>query len=333
MVKKPLNKSVKPAKSGRGSALLVFVLVLAGTVSLLYPTASSWVAQYEQSRLIAHGVPDSRTEDRSKAQHELALARAYNDDLHAGASYRANTNQPVSKAGKDQHEQYLKALDAGNGLMARLQIPGIRLDLPVYHGTSDDTLLQGIGHLEGTSLPVGGQGTHAVLTGHRGLATATMFTNLNQVKEGDRFTLSSFGEVLTYEVVRTQVVDPDQTRSLKPVEGQDLVTLVTCTPLGVNTQRIFVTGQRIYPTPEKDKKAAAARPTIPDFPYWTLIIAAVFLGDTYWLYRNLKTEKHSVLTGEIPAGPKHKHIRRATAEHKQQNKYEKNSKAKLCSTQ
>ncbi|BDR53448.1 hypothetical protein KIM372_13550 [Bombiscardovia nodaiensis] len=238
--------------------------------------------------MIAHGVPDTRQASAKEDRQQIALAQAYNQALHAGASYRANTNQPSSKEGKSLHEQYEQALDAGHGLMARIQIPSIRLDLPVYHGTGDDTLLQGIGHLEGTSLPVGGMGTHAVLTGHRGLAQATMFTHLDQVKAGDQFTISSFNHVVTYQVIKTQVVDPDQTRSLKPVEGQDLVTLVTCTPLGINTQRIFVTGQRIYPTPQKARQAATAKPTIPDFPWWALIWGSVILLASLWLWRSLR---------------------------------------------
>ena len=176
--------------------------------------------------------------------------------------------------------------------MGRIQIPSINVDLPIYHGAADKTLLEGIGHLEGTALPVGGAGTHAVLTGHRGLASATMFTNLNRVKVGDEFTVSSFGEVLTYRVFRTQVVDPDQTRSLAPVAGKDLVTLVTCTPLGINSQRIFVTGIRVTPTSEQAQRSATSKPDIPGFPWWAPVLLAVIVLDAAYVRLSL----HDVVT-------------------------------------
>lgn len=256
-------------------SVLVAVIALVGLVALLYPTAASWVSQYNQSKIVEQeqGGVNAKTAAARKAA--LAAAGKYNDALKSGAVYSADTNVPTSTAGTKLHSEYGHLLNAGaNGLMGRIQIPSIDLDLPIYHGTSDATLLEGIGHLEGTSLPVGGSGTHSVLTGHRGLANATMFTYLDRVKEGDEFTISVFGKVLTYRVTTIKVVDPDQTRSLAPVAGKDLVTLVTCTPLGINTQRIFVTGQRVIPTPTGAAEAARKKPTIPSFPWWLLILAA-----------------------------------------------------------
>ncbi|WP_372457104.1 class C sortase [Microbacterium allomyrinae] len=170
------------------------------------------------------------------------------------------------------------------GLMARIKIPSIGVDLPISHGTSDATLAKGVGHLEGTALPVGGASTHSVLTGHRGLADAELFTNLDRVVVGDTFTIETFGEVLTYEVTETQVVSPDQTETLYPQRGVDLVTLVTCTPLGINTHRILVTGERILPTPVRDLDAAGQRPDIPGFPWWALGAsgAVVVAGAYVW---------------------------------------------------
>ncbi|WP_148140076.1 class C sortase [Bombiscardovia coagulans] len=281
------------------SAVLVFVLVAAGVSALVYPSAASWVAQYEQSRLIGQGVPHEGQVSAQEEQRYIQAAYAYNNALHAGAAYRANTNQPFSQQGKDLHERYEQTLPAGRGLMARLQVPSIRVDVPVYHGTSDATLLMGIGHLEGTSVPVGGSGTHAVLTGHRGLAQATLFTNLDKVKVGDQFTISSFHHVVTYQVVNTQVVEPEQTRSLQPVEGQDLVTLVTCTPLGINTQRIFVTGQRVFPTPVQARQAAVSKPSVPSFPWWLLVLVVVLVADSGWLVVSVKQPgKHGWLAGK-----------------------------------
>jgi sortase A len=159
--------------------------------------------------------------------------------------------------------------------MARIKIPSINVDLPIYHGTGEAVLEHGVGHLEGTALPVGGASTHSVLTGHRGLATAELFTHLDQVKVDDTFTIEVFGEVLSYRVVTTLVVEPSETQSLLPQRDEDLVTLVTCTPLGVNSHRILVTGERIIPTPQADLDAAGESPDIPGFPWWMIVAGAV----------------------------------------------------------
>lgn len=274
-MKQKANGTPAAGLSNRLLTLLAALLFLAGGILVLYPSAASWFAQYNQSKVVAQGVPDP---DRVKAADQavqLAAAERYNGLLQSGASYKAGGNLPTSQAGSSLHDAYAGVLDAGRGLMGRLQIPSIDVDLPVYHGTSDDTLLKGAGHLEGTSLPVGGAGTHAVITAHRGLAKATMFTNLDRMGRGDRFTFSTFGRVMTYEVVQVQVVDPDQTRGLGPVEGEDLMTLVACTPLGINSQRIFVTGRRVVPTPDDDRKAASQVSDLPHFPWWALILTTL----------------------------------------------------------
>jgi sortase A len=229
----------------------------------------------------------AETFDQAEAVRQLHAAEGYNHRLVAGAVYSALTNVPLG-TGENSSAAYDSLLDAGDGLMGRIQIPSIALDLPMYHGTDDSTLLKGVGHLRGTSLPVGGENTHAVLTGHRGLANAEMFTRLNEVQLGDDFTISTFGRVLTYRVVSTQVVEPDDTRSLKAVAGKDLVTLVTCTPLGINTQRIFVTGERVIPVPAAAQESAAARPEIPTFPWWAVIAATIAFADigvVVWVLR------------------------------------------------
>jgi sortase A len=249
------------------------VIALAGLCVWMYPSAAAWFHQKDQSRTVENSVLQTGG-DEWENREQLRLARKYNAALKTGAVYEANRNIVKGRGHTvNGAPEYSKVLNGGStDVMARLQIPKIKLDLPVFHGTSDATLLKGLGHLEGTSLPVGGSGTHSVITGHRGLAEATMFTHLDEVGVGDTFTITTFGDVLSYKVIRTQVVDPDQTRSLAAVEGKDLVTLVTCTPLGINSQRIFVTGQRIYPTPAKDIAAAHAKPNIPGFPWWAVIV-------------------------------------------------------------
>ena len=267
------------------SALVTSIMAVTGMGLLAYPTAASWVSQYNQSKVTADysaqvdgARPDAKT--------QVEQAHAYNDALSAGAVLEANNHVPTGAgSSKDSSLQYANILKANNeGLMARLKIPSISLDLPVYHGTADDTLLKGLGHLEGTSLPVGGEGTRSVITGHRGLAEATMFTNLDKVKDGDSLIVEVFGEVLTYRVTSTKVVEPEETEALRAEEGKDLLTLVTCTPLGINTHRILLTGERIYPTPAGDVAAAGKRPEVPTFPWWIIALVAglIVVGLHLW---------------------------------------------------
>lgn len=259
-----------------GAAALALGFVL-GVGVLLYPSAAAWLTQYDQSQRIdeySSTVQDLTAESRHDAIQD---AVAYNSALIGGTSVvAAGENKPLAEADADSdYAQLLHADDTG--LMARIKIPSIDLDLPIYHGTSDETLKEGVGHLEGTALPVGGSSTHSVLTGHRGLAEAELFTNLDKVAIGDTFTIEVFGEVLTYQVIDTKVVEPEQTETLYPQQGADLVTLVTCTPLGINSHRILVTAERILPTPIRDLDAAGQRPDIPGFPYWALGLGAAIL--------------------------------------------------------
>jgi len=283
------RRAARPARTWRlpVAAVVVAVIALAGMAVLLYPTAASWFSQLEQSRVIANSAT-SVDGDRGRENEQLRLAHAYNKALASGAVLDANQRLPTGEGkSSDSSLNYDSILkDSATGVMARLMVPSIGVDLPIYHGTSDETLLKGLGHLEGTSLPVGGSGTHSVITGHRGLANATMFTDLDRVKEGDMFSLSVAGEVISYRVINTQVVDPDQTKPLQAVPGKDLVTLVTCTPLGINSQRILVTGERVTPTPPADLEAAAALPTIPGFPWWAVILAGGLLLALVYVWRS-----------------------------------------------
>ncbi len=255
----------------------IAVIALAGLGVVLYPSTAQWLSSYSQSRLI-RGYAAEIENASPDAQTQLALAREYNDQLTAGVDLLANANVPQGSgtlAGEQlDYRSLLRADDTG--LMARLRFPAAEVDIPVYHGTDERTLLRGAGHLEGSHLPVGGVDTHAVITAHRGLADASMFTHLDRVHRGDRFTIEVFGEVLTYEVNDIRVIQPEDTDSLRAVPGEDLVTLVTCTPLGINTHRILVTGERVTPTPVPDIERAGSAPEIPGFPWW----AAFLLGGT-----------------------------------------------------
>lgn len=246
----------------------------------------------EYAKLITHAVP---------APHEqLRRAREYNSQLSSGAIYEANTNIPTSHGEtSDASQDYWDQLKVNDdGLMARLRIKKIDLDLPVYHGTEDATLLKGLGHLRGTSLPVGGKGTRSVITGHRGLASAEMFTRLDEVGKGDTFTIEVFDEILTYKVVDKIVVNPDETKKIAAVPGKDLMTLITCTPLGINTQRILVTGERVVPTPAADKALRGKKPDVPRFPWWIVACfgSLCIVGGYIWwaglpVKKKKKTEK------------------------------------------
>lgn len=252
-------------------AVVASVLALVGVLVLIYPSAAAWFSQLEQSRVISEIGSGNGQQPLGALASEIARAQSYNDALVGGALLEENRNVPagtgaLAEGTSDAYEDLLAA-DA-EGVMGRLRVPSIDLDLPIYHGTDDATLARGVGHLEGTSLPVGGASQHSVLTAHRGLATSELFTNLDRVDVGETFTVEVFGEVLVYRVVESRVVRPDQTESLFPHAGADLVTLVTCTPLGINSHRILVTGERILPTPQADIDRAGEGADAPGFPWW-----------------------------------------------------------------
>ena len=259
-------------------SFVIGLIALLGVGILLYPAAASWFMQYQLSqRIDAYSAGMQELAENARAT-ELERAHAYNATLVGAAEVAAGERIPVFDDRELDLATYnaLVASDA-RGLMARVKIPAIDVDLPVYHGTSDEVLTRGIGHIPGTALPVGGDSTHAVLTGHRGLASAELFTNLDRVHVGDTFTIEAFGEVLTYEVTETRVVQPDETETLYPQRDRDLVTLVTCTPLGINSHRILVTGERITPTPPEEVAAMGQRPEVPGFPWWTVLAGGVLL--------------------------------------------------------
>ena len=180
-----------------------------------------------------------------------------------------------SAASKDK--EYQSLLDSGDEVMGTIKIPKISVNLPIYHGTSQTALASGAGHLYGSSLPVGGDGTHSVITGHRGLVNAMMFTRLDEMKTGDFFYIEVMGETLGYEVDRITVINPDDTSQLKIVPGEDRVTLMTCTPYGVNTQRLLISGHREpIPMPAPDPSDLHDTRTI-----MTMVVVCGLLGG--WL--------------------------------------------------
>jgi sortase A len=263
---------------------VIAVLCILGAALVQYPSIAAWFSQYEQSQRIdaySHDITDLGAET---LREELERAREYNAGITGGAEVAANERLPLAReSGEDVDYDSVLAADA-DGLMARLKIPAIQVDLPISHGTSERVLRRGVGHLQGTALPVGGASTHSVLTAHRGLATSELFTHLDRVEVDDTFTVEVFGEVLTYRVIRTLVVQPEDTEALLPQAGRDLMTLVTCTPLGINSHRILVTGERVIPTPQHDLDDAGRRPEIPTFPWWIVISAAVVAAAVLYIW-------------------------------------------------
>jgi len=241
--------------------LLVFLLILfIGLSVLLYPSVSNYINEKNQSRVIS--IYDDNLTALSAADYTayLEAARAYNTEL---AESGLSVHDAFSSADDDEDRtgEYWNLLDLdGTGVMGYIVIDKIDLTLPVYHGTDEAVLAAGVGHLQGSSLPVGGESTHAVLSAHTGLPSAEYFTDIDQLVEGDTFELHIFGEVLTYEVDQILTVLPDELDALAIVPGEDYVTLVTCTPYGVNTHRLLVRGTRIENTESEAEAVPTAEP-------------------------------------------------------------------------
>lgn len=218
--------------------LLIVVVFVAGLSFLLYPTVSNLWNQAHQSRAIATYTEQVEKLDDSSNKEMLKAARKYNKELLKKADH-----WKLSKKDKKKYESLLDV--SGTGIMGYIEIPKIACSLPVYHGTDEGALQIAIGHLEGSSLPVGGKSSHCVLSGHRGLPSARLFTDLDQMEEGDTFILNILGHKLAYEVDQIKVVLPEEMSDLEIQEGKDLCTLVTCTPYGINTHRLLVRGHRV----------------------------------------------------------------------------------------
>ena len=222
----------------RITTLLLALVFLAGLSLLLYPTVSDYWNSFHASRAVAAYAQE--VADLNGAEYDALLEAAR--DYNARVPERSNTFA-LTEAEQEEYQSLLN-MD-GTGIMGYIEIPNIKLSLPIYHGTEESVLQIAVGHLDWSALPVGGEGTHCVLSGHRGLPSAKLFTNLDQLREGDTFTLRVLDEVLCYEVDQIRVVEPQDTAALLPEPGQDLCTLVTCTPYGVNTHRLLVRGHRI----------------------------------------------------------------------------------------
>lgn len=217
------------------------VLFLLGASILLYPSVSAYLNSQNQAKVVEDYSNQVKQMNDAETEKELKKAREFNENLKRTVvidPFTEEMNQQLS-------EEYLKILNKNNGQIGTLIIPKIQLKLPVYHGTEAKVLKKGVGHIQNTAFPVGGGGTHAVLSAHRGLPEARLFTDLDKLEKGDMFFIQVLDETLAYEVDQIKTVLPEDTGDLQPSEEQDYVTLVTCTPYGVNTHRLLVRGKRV----------------------------------------------------------------------------------------
>ena len=242
--------------------IFLILALVAGLSLLLYPTVSDYWNSLHASQAVASYDQAVKSMDEGKYDELLQRAGQYNRDLFLRGTLFALTDE--------EREDYNSQLDIdGSGVMGYIEIPTIKVSLPIYHGTSDDVLQVAVGHLEWSSLPVGGESTHCVLSGHRGLPSAKLFTNLDQLAEGDLFVIRTLDEVLTYEVDRILIVLPSELQALAAEEGKDLCTLVTCTPYGVNSHRMLVRGHRV------DNQSEAVRLTADAIRIDPLLVAPI----------------------------------------------------------
>lgn len=235
--------------------ILVTLFIGASLVMMFYPWISNFVNQHQADITVDNYKKKEKSLSEEQKEEMWKKAQMYNADL---AENQVELTDPFveSKSAIKSGLIYNNLLNIDkSGMMCYLEIPCINVNLPVFHGTAASTLERRIGHLEGSSLPVGGKSTHAVLTGHTGLNNAKLFTDLTEVKEGDLFFLHTLGKDLAYRVIGTEVVLPEETQDLLIRKGKDLVTLITCTPYGVNSHRLFVTGIRTKYTPEEKENA------------------------------------------------------------------------------
>lgn len=235
--------------------ILVTLFIGASLVMMFYPWISNFVNQHQADITVDNYKKKEKSLSEEQKEEMWKKAQMYNADL---AKNQVELTDPFveSKSAIKSGLIYNNLLNIDkSSMMCYLEIPCINVNLPVFHGTAASTLERGIGHLEGSSLPVGGKSTHAVLTGHTGLNNAKLFTDLTEVKEGDLFFLHTLGKDLAYRVIEIEVVLPEETQDLLIRKGKDLVTLITCTPYGVNSHRLFVTGIRTKYTPEEKENA------------------------------------------------------------------------------
>lgn len=255
---------MKKKKTSKLTTIFLILILLVGLSLLLYPSVSNYWNSFRSSQAIANYAEEVASLDEDRYAEFLNDAVAYNRSL-----LDRNNAYALSEEQQALYPQLLNI--SGVGIMGYIEIPSIGCTLPIYHGTAESVLQIAVGHLDWTSLPVGGESTHCVLSGHRGLPSATLFSDLDELVEGDIFVLRILDEILTYEVDQILIVEPEDTSALQVVEGRDYCTLVTCTPYGINSHRLLVRGHRI----ENIEEVIAARVTSDAIQIEPLLVAPV----------------------------------------------------------
>ncbi|MCK7637348.1 class C sortase [Corynebacterium sp. P7202] len=283
----PRDDSQSEKKRSLSAVLLPVLLIIVGVAVLIYPVVSTQWNNYRQADVARRYSEVVKEQDPVRLSEQVERARQYNSE---------HMNGPIldpwlSRVSEDNlaYQDYLDQLSS-NYAMAQIVVPKAEVNLPVYHGSDDRTLEKGVGHLFGSALPVGGAGTHAVLTGHTGLTNATLFDNLTRLKEGDAFYVNTFGEKMKYRVDQIKVVLPEETDDLRAIPDRDLVTLVTCTPYGINSHRLLVRGTRVAIDPVEEEEAFEETNGIV-WQWWMIAAVAVSLLALIllfvWLWRAL----------------------------------------------
>lgn len=225
--------------------IIAIIIFIVGLGLILYPTVSNYINSFRHRKIIKQYNDDVSKISEEEYNNFLEDAKSYNEKLFNNKISIGNIDEKEKK----EYESLLNINDTG--IMAYIEIHSIKVLLPIYHGTTEATLQAGVGHIEGTSLPIGGVNTHSVISGHRGLPSSKLFTDISKLKIGDTFTIRVLQEILTYEIDQIETVEPQELDLLQIEEGKDYVTLVTCTPYGINTHRLLVRGHRIE-TPSED---------------------------------------------------------------------------------
>lgn len=284
------KKNVQKKKFYIGDIFRIIVLLIAFSV-LLYPTVSNYLYEKNGARVISSYDENAVRLSESEKQAMLEAARQYNWEL-LGNIELLDPFSPLKKEVDARYQSLLNTNEAG--MMGYIRIPKIDVELPIYHGTEERILQSGVGHFEGTSLPVGGESSHTVLTGHRGLPSKLLFTDLDQMKEGDIFYLKILGETFAYKIDQILTVLPENTKALTIEPGKDYATLVTCTPYAVNTHRLLVRGSRIpYEEAVRQVPDEKITPTLP-FQVKVLLAAIgvlVLIFIVYQLWKKTRRRK------------------------------------------
>ena len=271
----------------------ISLLMLFGLSLLLYPLVANMWNNHRQEELLSDydAKLSEAVEDGSvDYEKEKAAAEKYNDELIPCVLPDSFAVAAARGQESEEFKKYMSCLNlTGDGIMGKVRIPKIGVNLPIFHTPAEDLLEIGAGHLEGSTLPIGGKGTHSVISAHRGLPSASLFTDLDKLEIGDNFFIEVLNETLAYEVDQILVVEPEETEALAVVEGEDLLTLLTCTPYGMNTQRLMVRGHRVPYSPnmiEEGKVPLGAYSLHTNYVFWVvvgLLITGTFILLLYLL--------------------------------------------------